>query len=86
MKSLVNWQICECFYYFLKVFYDAIICLSSVYYVTSYHAIHKLYEISNQFKMHTEVLIFSDAVTYMEEKFKKVLGENPLFLLHYCRT
>ena len=69
--SEIDWQICECFYYFLKVFYDATVTLSGVYYPTSYYAIHKLYEIANQFDMHREVPIFKDAAIFMELKFKK---------------
>ena len=54
----VDWQIYKCFYYFLMVFYDATVCLSGIYYPTSHHAMHKLYEISNQFEMHRKAPIF----------------------------
>ena len=64
--SEVDWQIYECFYYFLKVFYDARVTLSSVHYPTFHHAIHKLYKIINQFDMHREVPIFKDIVAFME--------------------
>ena len=57
--SSLDWQICQCFYQFLKVFYDATVCLSGVYYPTSHHTIHKLYEIANQFDMHLKVPIFA---------------------------
>ena len=76
-QSKVDWQICECFYYFLKVFYNATVTLSGVYYPTSHHAIHKLYEIANQFDMHREVAIFKDAVAFMELKFKKYWEHIP---------
>ena len=66
-----DWQICQCFYYFLKVFYDATVTLSGVYYPTSHHALHKLYDIANAFEMHRDVEIFSATVAFMENKFKK---------------
>ena len=69
--SRLDWQICECFYQFLKVFYDATVFLSGVYYPTSHHAIHKLYKIVNQFDIHRKVPIFAEAVASIEAKFKK---------------
>ena len=69
--SRLDWQICECFYQFLKVFYISMVCFSGVYYPTFHHIIHKLYEIANQFDMYREVPIFKDIVAFMEQKFKK---------------
>ena len=79
--SRLDWQICECFYQFLKVFYDATVCLSGVYYPTSHHAIHKLYEIANQFHIHRNIPMFAKAVASMETKFKKYWEKVPAL---YC--
>ena len=76
-----DWQICQCFYYFLKVFYDATVTLSGVYYPTSHHALHKLYDIANAFEMHRDVEIFSATVAFMENKFKKYWQKVPFL---YC--
>ena len=59
------------FHYFLKIFYDVTVCLSSVYYSTSHHTIYKLYEITNQFVIHRVVSIFANTVVFMENKFNK---------------
>ena len=61
----------------MKVFYDATVCLSGVYYPTSHHAIHKLYEIANQFDIHRKVSIFAEVVASMGAKFKKYWEKIP---------
>ena len=66
-----NWQIYKYFYHFLKIFYDATVCLSGVYYPTAHHEIHKLYKIANQFEIHREVLMFKSDMEFMDIKFKK---------------
>ena len=76
-------EIGSCFFYFLKVFYDATIQLSGVYYPTSLYALHKLYDIAATIEMHRNIKLFQTTVEFMEAKFKKILGMCYAFIL-YC--
>ena len=77
MLTDLDWQIGMCFYYFLKVFYDATVQLSGVYYPTSPHALHKLFDIAKAFDLHRGVDMFAQCVEFMEAKFKKYWQRVP---------
>ena len=73
----LDWEIGTCFFYFLKVFYDATVQLSGVYYPTSPYALHKLYDIAATIDMHRNSELFKTTVEFMEAKFKKYWQRVP---------
>ena len=77
MKTDLDWKIGTCFYYFLKVFYDATVQLSGVCYPTSPYALYKLFYIAKAFDLHRDVDMFAQRVELMEAKFKKYWQRVP---------
>ena len=55
----------------MEVFYDTTMTFSGVYYSTFHHALQKLYDITNAFKLHRGVKVFKSTIAFMENKFKK---------------
>src|SRR5579862_9877567 len=73
-----DWYVANVFVEFLKVFYDATVELSGVYYHTSPLALHKLYDMADLLKQYSENLTVASAVSHMQKKFIKYWGEIPL--------
>ena len=73
-----DWYVANVFVEFLKVFYDATVELSGVYYPTSPLALHKLYDMADLLKQYSENMTVASAVSHMQKKFKKYWGEIPL--------
>ena len=63
---------------FLKVFYDATVELSGVYYPTSPLAFHKLYDMADLLRQYSENMMVASAVANMQYIFVKYWGEIPL--------
>ena len=80
-----DWYVATVFVEFLKVFYDATVELSGVYYPTSPLALHKLYDMADLLRQYSEHAIIDSAVANMQKTICKILGGNSSFVcLWYC--
>ena len=80
-----DWYVANVFVEFLKVFYDATVKLSEVYYPTSPLALHKLYGMTDLLRQYSENVMVASAVAAMQKKICKILGKNSFFVcLWYC--
>ena len=80
-----DWYVATVFVEFLKVFYDAIVELSEVYYPTSPLALHKLYDMADLLRQYSEHAMIDSAVANMQKTICKILGGNSSFVcLWYC--
>ncbi|KAK2645992.1 hypothetical protein Ddye_021187 [Dipteronia dyeriana] len=73
-----DWYVAKIFVQFLKIFYNAIVTLSEVYYPTSSQAIHQIVEISELLNSYREDGHLSAVVVAMETKLKKCWANIPL--------
>ncbi|KAK3204658.1 hypothetical protein Dsin_018704 [Dipteronia sinensis] len=74
-----DWYVAKIFVEFLKVFYNATVTLSGVYYPTSSQKIHQIVEMSDLLNTYVEDDMLGPAVVAMETKFKKYWSEMPFF-------
>ncbi|KAK3229655.1 hypothetical protein Dsin_001536 [Dipteronia sinensis] len=72
-----DWYVAKIFVELLKVFYNATVTLSGVYYPTSSQAIHQIVEMSDLLNTYREDDMLDPAVVAMETKFKKYWSEMP---------
>ncbi|KAK0604709.1 hypothetical protein LWI29_018579 [Acer saccharum] len=73
-----DWYVAKVFVEFLKIFYDATVTLSGVYYPTSYEAIHRIVEMSEAINNYRADEHLGIAVVAMEAKLKKYWSTIPL--------
>ncbi|KAK0574519.1 hypothetical protein LWI29_024902 [Acer saccharum] len=73
-----DWYVAKVFVEFLKIFYDATVTLSGVYYPTSCEAIHRIVEMSEAINNYRVDEHLGIAVVAMEAKLKKYWSTIPL--------
>ncbi|KAI9170059.1 hypothetical protein LWI28_021974 [Acer negundo] len=73
-----NWYVARVFVDFLKIFYDATVTLSEVYYPTSCEAIHRIVEMSEALNAYRKDVHLGTTVIAMEAKLKKYWATIPL--------
>ncbi|KAK2662885.1 hypothetical protein Ddye_001459 [Dipteronia dyeriana] len=78
LLSTDDWYVAKIFVQFLKIFYNAIVTLSGVYYPTSSQAIHQIMEMSELLNSYREDEHLGAAVVVMETKLKKYWANIPL--------
>ncbi|KAK2655312.1 hypothetical protein Ddye_008364 [Dipteronia dyeriana] len=66
-----DWYVAKIFFQFLKIFYNATVTLSGVYYPTSSQVIHQIVEMSELLNSYREDEHLGAAVVVMETKLKK---------------
>ncbi|KAF6140720.1 hypothetical protein GIB67_035147 [Kingdonia uniflora] len=75
-----DWEVVELLQDFLKVIYDATLCFSESYYVTSSKVLRHLVDISEVFEQHRHRIQFVEICAEMEAKYKKILGRSSINL------
>ncbi|KAK2648774.1 hypothetical protein Ddye_016263 [Dipteronia dyeriana] len=78
LLSTDDWYVAKIFVQFLKIFYNATVTLSGVYYPTSSQAIHQIVEMSELLNSYREDEHLGAAVVVMETKLKKYWANVPL--------
>ncbi|KAK2659633.1 hypothetical protein Ddye_006166 [Dipteronia dyeriana] len=73
-----DWYVAKIFVQFLKIFYNATVTLSGVYYPTSSQTIHQIVEMSELLNNYREDEHLGAAVVVMETKLKKYWANIPL--------
>ena len=74
----LDFEIINCFCEILKPFYDVTVKLSGIYYSTSIHVLHNLFEISMIFKKYGSIEYFAPIIDKMKSKYLKYWQGVPL--------